>query len=149
MKRVLDEEFTPETQRLFHDAIRDRHTILAPTPLPGEVVNALYQRVRTNRPEYHLTEEEAEGSLAAFLTTCIFGDTPDRLERRKALAVPRVVAEGVFRSVVHPTAELLFRTSAGPCLDERRGWVANDYRIVREKVRHESIVLRVRQIIQC
>ena len=47
--------------------MNDRRLIVAPTPLPGEVVNALYQRVRTSRPEYHLTEEEAQGSLAAFL----------------------------------------------------------------------------------
>ncbi len=87
IKRVLAEEFTEQVQALFANCLNAHRPIFAPPLLPGEVTNALYQRVRTTVATRRVTEDEANRALAAFLRLPITLSSPaDLYPRAFALA---------------------------------------------------------------
>ena len=88
IKRVLSEEFTEQGQALFDNCLTAHRPMLAPPLLPGEITNALNQRVRTTVGARRITEDEANRALAAFLRLPITLSSPPGLYPR-ALAFAR------------------------------------------------------------
>lgn len=63
VKWLLAEEFTDNARALLAHARSARTAVLAPTHLPSEVTNAIYQRCRRKE----IDQAEADEALAAFL----------------------------------------------------------------------------------
>src|SRR5437763_14661 len=87
VKWVIDEDFTNEARALLQDSHTQRRPLVGPPLLITEVVSILYQRLRSQDPERHLTNEEAERALTGFLAIPIQLLAPEGLyERGFALA---------------------------------------------------------------
>lgn len=68
VKWVIPEVDRDRAHKLIGDVARAGGRILAPAHFPGEVGNAIYQRLRSNDPSKHLDLADAEEALAGFLT---------------------------------------------------------------------------------
>ncbi len=66
-KWVLEEEFSDRARALLATSLRSHRPLIGPPHLLSEVVNVLYQRLRTRDIRRHITESEAEQALAQFL----------------------------------------------------------------------------------
>ncbi len=64
---IATEDHAAEAQDLLVDTLQAGGSVVGPPHLPGEVGNALYQRVRSQDPRRHLTDAEARQALTAFL----------------------------------------------------------------------------------
>ena len=67
VKWVVDEPDSDRALKLEADAALARRPLLSAPHFPGEVANAIYQRVRSNDPSKHLDIAGAEESLVRFL----------------------------------------------------------------------------------
>lgn len=56
---------------------RDLASVIAPPQMAGEVANALYQKVRSRDPDRHLTGEEAQEALTAFMAVQVESLSPN------------------------------------------------------------------------
>jgi predicted nucleic acid-binding protein len=65
---ITAEVFAANAQALYRDCLTDGRRLIAPPHFSGEVTNALYQRVQSQNPDRHLTEQEARDALTAFLS---------------------------------------------------------------------------------
>ena len=79
---VPAEELARQAQALLADTLHAGQAIVGPPHLPGEVGNALFQRVRSQEPARHLTDEEAREALATFLTIPVQLLAPPELYER-------------------------------------------------------------------
>jgi predicted nucleic acid-binding protein len=62
VKWLIDEDRTPNADALYLDATRTRTRLTAPSLLPSEVANAIYQRFRRR----DIPAEEADRAIARF-----------------------------------------------------------------------------------
>lgn len=67
VKWVIPEPDRDRALKLRTDAIRARRRVLSAPHFPGEVANAIYQRVRSTDPDKHLNFSDAEQALTRFL----------------------------------------------------------------------------------
>lgn len=79
---VPAEDFVRQARALFADTLRAGRAIVGPPHLPGEVSNALYQRVRSQEPARHLTDAEAQEGLEAYLAIPVQLVAPSELYER-------------------------------------------------------------------
>ena len=79
---VPAEDLARQAQALLADTLHAGQTIVGPPHLPGEVGNALYQRVPSQEPARHLTDEEAREALATFLAIPVQLLAPAQLYER-------------------------------------------------------------------
>ena len=68
VKWVIDEESTDRARALLEDSRRERRPLVGPPMLTSEVVNVIYQRLRSRDPDRHITQAEAERALTEFLS---------------------------------------------------------------------------------
>ena len=64
VKWVVDEDLSERALALYAQARAQRQPLLAPPHMPGEVTNAIYQRLRSTRPERQLDVVVADAALA-------------------------------------------------------------------------------------
>lgn len=88
---VTAEVLSDRAQALLTDALNAGKALVGPPHLTSEVANALYRRVRSQDPARHLTANEAEQALGAFLAIPITAVTPGGLYER-AFAFARLRA---------------------------------------------------------
>ncbi|MGI8826522.1 MAG: type II toxin-antitoxin system VapC family toxin [Chloroflexota bacterium] len=86
-KWVLHEAHAETAAALYDDAARVREAVVAPSLLPIEVTNILWQRVR----RHLLTREEADDALTRFLAFRVRLVSPDTIHR-DALTLAAVYA---------------------------------------------------------
>lgn len=67
VKYVLAEEWSANVKALFALTLAERRPVFGPPHVIGEGLNPIYQRVRTNRPEFRLSEQEAGTAVNAFV----------------------------------------------------------------------------------
>lgn len=67
VKWVIDEESTNRARDLLENSRRERRPLVGPPMLTSEVVNVIYQRLRSRDPDRHVTQAEAERALTEFL----------------------------------------------------------------------------------
>ena len=67
VKWVIDEPESDRALKLRADAALARRPVLSALHFPGEVANAIYQRVRSTDPSKHLDIAGAEEALSQFL----------------------------------------------------------------------------------
>ena len=67
VKWVIDEPASDRALKLWADAARARRAVLSAPHFPGEVANAIYQRVRSTDLGKYLALPDAEQALARFL----------------------------------------------------------------------------------
>src|SRR6266545_2510596 len=60
LKWVLAEDFSDKALALLTQAGGERRLLRAPPHFPGEIANAIYQRLRSRSPQRHLDEAEAD-----------------------------------------------------------------------------------------
>ena len=68
VKWVIPEPDRDRALKLWTDATRARRRVLSAPHFPGEVANAIYQRVRSTDPDKHLDFPDAEQVLTRFLS---------------------------------------------------------------------------------
>ena len=73
------EDLTVQAQALLTDSLQAGRALAGPPRLPGEVANALYQRVRSQEPSRPLTDDEAWEALTTFLAIPVQALAPDQL----------------------------------------------------------------------
>lgn len=67
VKWVLQEEDADRARALLRDCARMRRPVYAPPHFLSEVVNVIYQRLRSTDPRIHITDDEANRAVAEFL----------------------------------------------------------------------------------
>src|SRR5690242_15205301 len=67
VKWVIDEPFTDQALKLWEDCANDRRPVFSAPHFPGEVVNAVFQRVRTADAAKHIDFADAETFVRTFL----------------------------------------------------------------------------------
>jgi predicted nucleic acid-binding protein len=78
-KWLLTEEYSGQARSLLRDSLRGGRPLVGPPLLMAEVINILYQRVRTKDPNKHITETEAEQALGQFLQYPLRLVAPDQI----------------------------------------------------------------------
>lgn len=86
IKLLIDEEHSDRAMNLLTDTVRAGRSLLAPTLMPSEVTNVLFQRTR--RQQHAISEEIANEALAAFFQLPILLETPPAMYQR-ALTLAR------------------------------------------------------------
>jgi predicted nucleic acid-binding protein len=81
VKWVVDEPDSDRALKLHDDAVRDQRPLLSAPHFPGEVANAIYQRVRSTDPSKHLDLTDAEEALDQFLAFPVELSNPPGLVR--------------------------------------------------------------------
>ena len=77
---VISEAGRDRALKLWTDAARARRVVRAAPHFPGEVANAIYQRVRSTDPAKHLDFADAEAALGHFLTYAVaLSNPPERI----------------------------------------------------------------------
>ena len=101
-----EESHVPQARALLEDTLKSRGHFLVPPHFFAEVVNVLYHRIRTNRPELRLTPAEAAEALATLQKLPVEAITPpDLYERALALALQHVLP-GAYDALYLAVAEL-------------------------------------------
>lgn len=67
LKWMIQEKDSDKADALLNDIISSHHMIYAPAHFLGEVINALYQKVRSTDPAKHIDRATAEQTMADFL----------------------------------------------------------------------------------
>lgn len=67
VKWVIDEPHSDRALKLWADSITARRPVISAPHFPGEVTNAVYQRVRATDPSKHLDLRDAEAAIRGFL----------------------------------------------------------------------------------
>ena len=67
VKHVLREEWSANVLALFNASTLAHRRIVGPPHIISESMNAIYQRLRTNRAEWRLSDDEVDTALATFL----------------------------------------------------------------------------------
>ncbi len=81
VKWVIPERDSDRAVKLWTDAALARRPVLSAPHFPGEVANAIYQRVRRTDPYAHLDFPDAEEALARFLAYPVELAYPPHLTR--------------------------------------------------------------------
>src|SRR6266508_5015810 len=78
VKWVIAEPDSDRALKLWSDAALARRPVLSAPLFPGEVANAIYQRLRSTDPSKHLDLADAEEALTRFLAYSVqLADPPD------------------------------------------------------------------------
>jgi predicted nucleic acid-binding protein len=105
IKLLIDEEHSDRALKLLSDAVQTGASLFAPTLMPSEVTNVLFQRTR--RQQHAISESVADEALAMFLHLPIHLEAPPDLYPR-ALHFARVSGQrATYDCVYVALAELL------------------------------------------
>lgn len=76
---LTTETHSQQARSLLIDTRTAGGDVIVPPHMRGEVVNVLYQRMRSQTPERHITEHEAQVALSSFLGIPLHVATPASL----------------------------------------------------------------------
>jgi predicted nucleic acid-binding protein len=79
LKWMIQEIDSDKAEALLQDTISSGQAIYAPPHFLGEVINALYQKVRTTDPAKHIEQADAEKAMADFLNLPIRIENPNTI----------------------------------------------------------------------
>jgi len=107
VKWVIPEPDRERALSLWTDAARARRPVYSAPHFPGEVANAIYQRVRSTDPTKHLDAPDAEQALDRFLTYAVELSSPPGLLREAFTFAQGHSLVGVYDALYVVLARLL------------------------------------------
>ncbi len=107
VKWVLPEPDSDRADALWADASRAHRPVLSAPHFPGEVANAIYQRVRTTDTEKHLDVPVAEAALTRFLAYGVELANPPGLVRQAFTFAQSHGLVGIYDALYVVLARLL------------------------------------------
>lgn len=104
---LTTESFTAHAQALLARTRQAGGGVVGPPHLPGEVANALYQRVRSQEPARHITDAEAREALTTFLRIPVTLLGPAELYERAFTFARTYTLPSLYDSLYVVLAQLL------------------------------------------
>ena len=105
-KWVLDEEYADHARSLLTDGLRPGQTLIMPPHGPGEVVNAIYQRIRVSDPAKRLDVDIVDRAVVDFLRFPVRILAPPDLYRQAFIFARDLALPSIYDSLYVVLAQL-------------------------------------------